>query len=138
MGKLKTAVALILSLTALAGCGSESESESDKAKGVATDFAKAAGSGDGEKACSYIVDKTRKELDSTARELRDLGASGYEAKTCAEFTTSIMPRFPEVSKVDVSGNRGQAEVTGSGDQTVVLQLVKQGEDWRVDEIERPQ
>lgn len=138
MVKFMTTGAVLLCSLAVAACGGESESESDKAKGVATDFAKAAGSGDGDKACSYIVDKTRKELDSSARELRDLGASGDEAKTCAEFTTGIMPRFPEVSKVEVNGNRGQAEVTGSGSQTVVLQLVKQGDEWRVGEIERPQ
>ena len=55
---------------------------------------------------------------------------------CARTVTELVPRLPEVTKVQVNASKAQAEVKGTG-KAVVLELEKQDAQWLVAEVVNP-
>jgi hypothetical protein len=100
----------------LFGCGGDSESDEEKAKQVAEDYVTALAESDDARACELQTASSQKKGEGC-----DLLSEGL-----------FVPTSPEVDSVDLNDDRANANVTGS-DGSVVLNLVKEDDDWRVEE-----
>src|SRR3954467_15896339 len=107
-----------------AGCG---RSDSDKAKEQAQGFFTDLNHGDTASACKRLTDKQRQSLD-----IARLGGCKNVLKNGPGKLPSI--EFPQAKKVDLNGDKGKVEVTGSGGATAVVSLRKEGGDWKVDDF----
>jgi hypothetical protein len=120
MPKFKVTFALLAAASLLGtdGCGGESEEK--KAKRVAKDYVVALNEKDDERACELQTASSRK---NPARGSCDLHSHGQ-----------AVPKSPKVENADLTGDRANALVTGSG-ASVTLNLVKEDGNWRVEEYQ---
>jgi hypothetical protein len=141
----------------IGGCGGDDEGDEsgDEAAAVAAvdDFYAGIADGDGEAACATLSDAGRAELEG--------GATGLaEGTTCEDAIEQVVELFNEetlqaISEVEptvtaISGTTATVEATsfnqattGEGaeleEETIEIDLVKEGEDWKIDGLpENPQ
>jgi hypothetical protein len=120
MPKLKTVVSVLMtaSLLAAGGCGGGGgDSDGDKAEQVAEDYIGALNAKDEKRACELQIASSRKDGGCV------LHSHGQ-----------IVPKSPKVESPDISGDRANVLVTGSGG-SVTLNLAKEDGDWKVEEYQ---
>src|SRR5215216_5022535 len=132
MGKARLAAAIVAAILvtfALAACGGDDSSEDEDQITEAIELA--ATSGD-PAACTEA--ETQRFVEQTSG-----GATGQEAiKQCQQDAENIAADQVDVTDVEVDGDSAtaNAEVTGSffDGQTLDLGLVKEGDQWKLDEF----
>ena len=116
-----SALAFAAACFALAACG---ESDEDKASDAAVAFMEAMGDVDTEEACDLLTEDKYTQLGG------DENCTNLLRGLVSEFAVE----FPEATNVSLEGDTGQVEIEGSGDQTVVVDVAKDGDEWRVEEV----
>lgn len=120
-------VGLALGATGVVGCG---ESDEQQAEDAALAYWEAYSNDDGAGMCAQMSEN----FEDTA------SSGGVVEVTCEETAAELARRdvlqFPEVTNSSVSGDTAQVEITGSGGVTYVTDLVKEDDEWKVNDAER--
>jgi hypothetical protein len=134
MPRVRSAFRLLVAAAALglAGCGASTsssnfEGEEKAVANVVDDLSTAAQRKDAERICDEIL------APALAKQV---SATGSTCVAEIDRTIDDADDFDlEVTDVTVAGNTAKATVKGRGrgdaDQTAVMELAKQGEDWRI-------
>ena len=111
---------------AVAGGGSDGGSAAAEAEGVALEWAEAVAADDLDAACALMTDSitAESEFDET---------DSLTCTTALGAVTGAVPAAPESASGEVDGASATVTVTGNG-EPVVVQLVDEGGDWKVDEF----
>jgi hypothetical protein len=134
MGKLRLSAAAIaaaaLAMFALAACGGSDSSDDEDQISQAIEFAAASGD---PKAC------TEAQTQNFTDQVGGGGETGAAAvKACEQNAAETVADSVDVSDIEVDGDAATAKaaVTGSNfdGQTLDLALVKEGDQWKVDEF----
>lgn len=113
MSIARTAALTAAALLALAGCGGDAEkSEEDKVADVAKQYVHAASNNERENC-------------------RETLASGVSPQLCGDLEPLVARNDPEKKKVRITGATAVATVTGAGPTLLDIELVKQGDEWKV-------
>ena len=115
------AVVAVAGLVACGGGDSNSEIED-----TAVAFIEAVDNENGEEACAMFSEEAAGIFDESGE------------LSCEEFFISNLEaeplRFPEVKQTKVDGSDAEVEVEVSGGEEVIVELVEEGEEWKVSEF----
>jgi hypothetical protein len=113
MSIARAAALTSLALLALAACGDDEEkSEEDRAADVAK---------------RYVHSASNNERENC----RETLASGVNPELCGDLEPLVARNDPERRKVRITGSTAVATVTGAGPALLDIELVNQGDEWRV-------
>ena len=113
MSIARVAVAVLL-LTLAAGCGGDGGLNTDENK--AADVAK-----------QYVHSASNNERANC----RETLASGVNRQLCGDLEPLLARNNPERKKVEITGSTAVVTVTGAGPTLLDIELVKQGDEWKV-------
>jgi hypothetical protein len=132
---VRAAASAALAAALLAGCGGggggDERPDSEQVVGAATDYARAFGSGDGQKACSLLTPGARDSLVARVSSLvgtRDCGEAVQKLQALAGPNVTGQFRTARASAATVTGDRATATLTAGGHATQVT-LEKRDGDW---------
>ena len=105
--------AAVLMLALAAGCGGDEEkSDEDKAGDVAT---------------RYVHSASNNEVENC----RETLAAGVDRRLCGDLEPLAARNNPDVKKAKLTGRTAVVTVTGAATVLLDIELVKQGDDWKV-------
>ncbi len=113
MSIARAAAVVALAVLAVAGCGGDEEqSEEDRVADVAK---------------RYVHSASNNERENC----RETLASGVNPMLCGDLEPLVARNNPEERKVRITGSTAVATVTGAGPALLDVELVKQGDVWKV-------
>jgi hypothetical protein len=118
MARTKAVLSVLMTASLLGMGACAGSSDEDKIMNVAGDYVDALNDKDEQRAC---------ELQN---------ASSREGEGCTLHSQGqTVPESPKVQSPELTGASASVLVTGEGGTEVTLIVVKEGEDWRVEEYE---
>jgi hypothetical protein len=130
MARLPRLAALAAACALLAGCGGESDEE--QVRTTVADFGTATAKRDYQRLCDELLSRRLVERAARAVPCEQAFRVGLEGVQSPQLT---------VQSVEVDGDRANARVRsvaeGQDPSNDVIRLVRQGGDWRIDELAEP-
>lgn len=131
--RMHSAALVGLTVVAFAGCGGGDGSDDEQVRDAASSFLDAVRDGDGARACDLLGEDARDKVERFAERF---GRTLDSPTDCARVLELSQPQYPsdfEIVNVDIDGGRATASADGGIDGVVDVPLVKDGDDWKVDE-----
>jgi hypothetical protein len=133
----------VLSAAALAagGCGGDSGGggggggdDESQIRDVITSYASAVADRDGDKACGYLTDTARKQIEAIADSIDAEGCAGVMEKLTEQASKDDRDQLKDlkVTSVKVEGDRATVQVEAAGEKGDPSTVVKQDGDWKID------
>ena len=129
----------LLSIAALAaaGCGGDDSGgggdDESQVREVVTSYTAAIADGDGDKACGYLSENARAEVDKAAQTLKADGCAGVLEKAAEGATDAEVEKVKniEVTSVKITGDRATAQTKVEGESGTPAILIKEDGDWKI-------
>lgn len=124
----------VLAVVVLAGCGADGgeSSDEDQVRQAASGFLDAVRDGDGARACDLLGEDAREKVERFAERFGRTLDSPTDCARILELSQSQYPSSFTIVNVDIDGGRATASADGV-DGSVDVPLVKDGDDWKVDQ-----
>jgi hypothetical protein len=147
MRHARTLSVAVLSIAALAvgGCGGDDSGgggggggggSDDEAqiRDIVSNYATAIADRDGDKACSYLTDAARQQLESLAKTLDVDDCPAVMEKVTEDVSSDDRDKLADITitSVKVNGDRAVVQVEADGVKGDPSTLIKQGDDWKID------
>ena len=89
---------------------------------------------DGDKACGYLTDTARKQIEAIADSLDADGCPGVMEKLTEQASADDRNQLKDikVTSVKIDGDRATVQVEAAGEKGDPSTVVKQGGDWKID------
>ena len=136
---LRTLSLALLATAALgvSACGGDdsggSGDDEAQVRSVVTDYAAAVGDRDGDKACGFLTESARKQVEAAAEALDANGCAEVLEKVTENVSDDERDKLNdiEVSSVEIDGDRAVVKVKVDGEDGAPSTLVKEDGDWRI-------
>jgi hypothetical protein len=124
-----------LAVVVLAGCGPSGgeSSDDDQVRQTASDFLDAVRDGDGARACDLLGEEAREKVERFARQYGRTLDSPTDCAKVLELSQAQYPSDFRIVNIDIDGGQATASADGGIDGSVEVPLVKDGDDWKVDQ-----
>jgi hypothetical protein len=133
----------LLSAAALAvgGCGGDDSGggggggdDESQIRNVITSYAAAVADRDGDKACGYLTDTARQQIEAVADSLDADGCAGVMEKLTEQASSDDRDQLKDikVTSVKIDGDRATVQVEAAGEKGDPSTVVKQDGDWKID------
>ena len=129
-----------LAVVALAapGCGGDDSGaggdDESQVRDTVTNYASAVADRDGDKACGYLTDAAREQVEKAAKALKADGCAGVMEKVTEGVSSGDRDKLGslEVTSVKVDGDHATAQTKVEGEDTDPATLLKEGDEWHID------
>jgi hypothetical protein len=111
----------------IVGCGG-GDSSADEVEGIAVEYLEAVDENDSDAACELQALETLEELAVFENEDPE-GICPEIIQMLSERTPPV--KLPEASKSEVDGEEAEVEVEASGLDSIVVELKKEDDEWKV-------
>jgi hypothetical protein len=119
----------------VAGCGGDDSGGDDEAqiKDVVTSYAAAIADKDGDKACGFLTDSAREQVEKAGEALKADGCADVMEKVTEEASDDDRDQLKdiEVTSVKIDGDRAVVQVKAAGETGDPSTLVKEDGDWKI-------
>lgn len=117
------------------GGASSGGEDREQITSLVTDYTNAFADGDFDKACDYLTDEARKEIERAAEQVDANGCADALDKVTEglDDKTKDSLRGIRVTSIEIDGDRAvvKTKVTGTGEQTDPATVVREDGEWRI-------
>jgi ketosteroid isomerase-like protein len=121
----------------VAGCGGDDSGGGDdeaQVREVVSDYAAAIADSDGDKACGYLTNDARTQVEAAGKALDvDGGCAEVMEKATAQASDDERKQLEniEITSVEINGDRAVVQVTADGEKGDPSTMVKEDGEWRI-------